>query len=148
MTSAHAAVDFEQLQATLADQIREVTRLSNEAKAFTEWAQSRDRLVTIWVNAAGVVIKTEIDDDAFDKLDTDELAVTITETTQAAATKVAAKVAEKTAEIQAVTGTSGLSERLRSIPGLEELGRPAAPSMAGPDAESRRRLGLTDREEW
>ncbi len=123
--------------AHLGEMIERVGALQREALAITASALSHDRLVEVWVNATGVVIKIEIDPEAHAELGARGLAAAITETTQEAAAIAQREVAVKTAQIREATGISKVTSELANVPGLADLAKPVTASTTDPDSEER-----------
>ncbi|WP_045820805.1 YbaB/EbfC family nucleoid-associated protein [Williamsia herbipolensis] len=133
--------------AHLGEMIERVGVLQNEALAITASALSHDRLVEVWVNATGVVIKIEIDPEAHAELGARGLAATITDTTQEAAAIAQREVAVMTAQIREVTGISKVTAELAQVPGLADLTTPVTASTTDPDSEERTK-SRADRGGW
>lgn len=133
--------------AHLGEMIERVGVLQKEALAITASALSHDRLVEVWVNATGVVIKIEIDPEAHAELGARGLAATITETTQEAAATAQREVAVMTAQIREVTGISKVTAELAQVPGLADLTTPVTASTTDPDSEERTK-SRADRGGW
>ncbi|WP_328857213.1 YbaB/EbfC family nucleoid-associated protein [Williamsia herbipolensis] len=133
--------------AHLGEMIERVGVLQKEALAITASALSHDRLVEVWVNATGVVIKIEIDPEAHAELGARGLAATITETTQEAAAIAQREVAVMTAQIREVTGIAKVTAELAQVPGLADLTTPVTASTTDPDSEERTK-SRADRGGW
>ncbi|MGJ0119635.1 YbaB/EbfC family nucleoid-associated protein [Williamsia sp. MIQD14] len=129
--------NVDETYAHLGEMIEQVGALQREALAITASALSHDRLVEVWVNATGVVIKIEIDPEAHAEVGARGLAAAITETTQEAAAIAQREVAVKTAEIREVTGISNIASELANVPGLADLTSSVTASIADPAAEER-----------
>ncbi|MET8648683.1 MULTISPECIES: YbaB/EbfC family nucleoid-associated protein [Nocardia] len=93
------------------DQMRAIALVQQQRVKLTASATSRDKLVTVTVNANGIVIETKFSA-GIGELGYDEIAKTVTKTAQEAAAEVARKNQELAAPI---------TERRARLPKLSEV---------------------------
>lgn len=85
-------VDLEGLLSNLQEIQAAMAKSTQRMALETADAWSRDGLVHVWVNARGAVIQTEIDGDLFPTATSTEVAASVVEAAQAAASKIGEKV--------------------------------------------------------
>ncbi|MDG3011850.1 YbaB/EbfC family nucleoid-associated protein [Rhodococcus sp. D2-41] len=129
----------DEIYADVRRRLAQVDRLRGTALAQTASARSADGLVTVWVNASGVLTKTQISPAARERLSMGALAKTITALTQDAAQQVRAAVEAQTAQIHQAAGTDDRVEQLLgTIPEASALLRGSdAPPLTPPDGAPR-----------
>lgn len=117
MTNQGNDGDAESIIDAFQDQMRAIAKVQQERVALTASATSRDKTVTVTVNANGVVIETKFFS-GIDQLSYERIARTVTETAQQAADEVVRKNSELTAP---------LAENRARLPKLSEVidGMPA-----------------------
>ncbi|MDL9937739.1 YbaB/EbfC family nucleoid-associated protein [Gordonia sp. ABSL1-1] len=131
--------DFHELVANAQEQVGRLMDAQRQRAALVASASVADRMVTVHVNAQGVVIKTEIDEDFLDDHDLDDLAGFITEAAQQAAADVARRGAELMKPVEEVAaGIPSLSEVVDGAPDLRDfIVSGEQISTAPPDAPER-----------
>lgn len=131
--------DFIDILAQAQEQLADIARIQKEQAALIATATTANGLVTVSVNAQGVVIETKIDGDYLDDHTLTDLGKHITQAAQAAARDVQSQVAALLVPI---------SERRKAFPSLGDLveGAPdlrdltvdiPKPSLAPPNSPER-----------
>lgn len=118
-------IDFTEILAQAEEQMAEIAAIQKKQAALVTTASAADGLVTVSVNAQGVVIETKIDRDFLDEFDLDDLGRYITQAAQAAA---------KDVQSQAAALIAPAAERRKVFPSLSEL-IPDAPDIRDFTAE-------------
>jgi DNA-binding protein YbaB len=141
--------DFVDIIARAQEQMSEIAELQKQQVALVASATVADGLVTVSVNAQGVVIETKIDRDYFDEFDLDDLSKHITEAAQAAARDVQSRAQELIAPaLNRRAAFPSFSEFFEGAPDIGKLvSEMPKPSIAPPNASERLSLDvdLTDR---
>jgi len=143
--------DFVDIIARAQEQMSEIAKLQNQQVALVASATVADGMVTVSVNAQGVVIETKIDRDYFEEFDLDDLSKHITEAAQAAARDVQSRAQELIAPaLDRRAVFPSFSEFFEGAPDIGKLvSEMPKPSMAPPNASERLSLDvdLTDRDD-
>ncbi len=131
--------DFRDLMASAQEQIAQIQVVQQRRAALVAHASTADRMVTVHVNAQGVVIKTEIDPDFLDDYDFEDLPGFITDAAQQAAAKVAREGEALLAPLRkASQALPSLSDVLDGAPDLRDLAiTPEQVSTAPPNSAER-----------
>lgn len=138
MTNQGNDGDAESIIDAFQDQMRAIAKVQQERVALTASATSRDKTVTVTVNANGVVIETKFFS-GIDQLSYERIARTVTETAQQAADEVARKNSELTAPLaENRARLPKLSEVIDGMPDFDtEIPTEPPVSTAPPDAPER-----------
>ncbi|WP_306360359.1 YbaB/EbfC family nucleoid-associated protein [Nocardia sp. CC227C] len=120
-------------------QMRSIAEVQRQRVRLTASATSRDKRVTVTVNANGVVIETKLSSDV-EELGYDGLARTITQVAQAAAAEVTRKASELTAPLlDRRARLPKLSDVIEGLPDIDaEVPLEPPVSLAAPGSEERR----------
>ena len=92
--------DFRDIVASAEEHLTALKDVQRRRAELVGEATVADKMVTVHVNAQGVVIKTEIDEDFLDDYDLEDLAGFITEAAQRAAADVGRRGEELLAPLQ------------------------------------------------
>lgn len=134
MTLPFGEQQADEIHAEVRRRLAQVDHLREAALAQTASARSADGLVTVWVNASGVLTKTQISPAAKERLSMGVLAKTITALTQDAAGRARAAVEAQTAQIRQAAGTDRIQQVLGDFPEVAALVRGSdAPPLTPPD---------------
>ncbi|WP_157896303.1 YbaB/EbfC family nucleoid-associated protein [Mycobacteroides chelonae] len=157
MSDELSKIDFTEILAQAQEQIAEITAIQKKQAALVTTSTAAEGMVSVSVNARGVIIETKIDRDYLDEFDLEDLGHHITQAAQAAANEVQSKAA-------ALMGPA--TERRKAFPSLSEIvaGAPdirdfvaqtPKPSLAPPNSPQRLSLegdpsdhGQSDDEPW
>ncbi|MCE5290900.1 MAG: YbaB/EbfC family nucleoid-associated protein [Nocardiaceae bacterium] len=148
--AGEAQAKIDAMMADFNTRLAKIGELQRKSSQLTARATSDDSMVTIWVNAAGTIIKTEIDPAAPRELGIDGLAAAITHTAQQASTDVRRQVSATMSEIMAAGDMAAMRQKLLgdvpAPPNVVELLRSTRvePSLAPPEAEERWRTDSSD----
>ncbi|MGJ0120360.1 YbaB/EbfC family nucleoid-associated protein [Williamsia sp. MIQD14] len=143
-------LDFESLRREAQEQITErmgeltsmmskVSALQAEARASMGTADSRDRLISVTVNASGVPIEIELDSSVYSEYSPSELSAELLSVAQDAAVDVQEKVGAITTRMQAAARIEHSDSIIPEIPGINDLLATQRPSVDPPTADSRLR---------
>ncbi|OHT77310.1 hypothetical protein BKG69_23260 [Mycobacteroides chelonae] len=136
--------DFVDIIARAQEQISEITELQKKQVALVASATVADGLVTVSVNAQGVVIETKIDRDYLDEFGLEDLNKHITEAAQTAARDVQSRAQELIAPaMDRRKAFPSFSEFFEGAPDISKLvNEMPKPSLAPPNASERLSLDI------
>lgn len=138
MTSGHTAGDIAGLLEEFRDHMRDIARAQRERVELTATATTRDKTVSVTVNADGVVIETRFSN-RIDELSHEQIAKAVTRVAQQAADMVFAKSKALTAPLlDERARLPRLSDLIEGMPGIEtEIPLEPPVSLAPPGSPER-----------
>ncbi|WP_078328116.1 YbaB/EbfC family nucleoid-associated protein [Mycobacteroides salmoniphilum] len=110
-------VDLETIMSDMDKALGAIAESAQRMAIETADARSKDDLVRVWVNAQGIVVKVEVDDEVFAGATSTQVADSMLEATQAAAAKMNDKSKVFQADILKQTSALGAG-----IPGVGTMG--------------------------
>lgn len=131
--------DFRDIVASAEEHLTALKDVQRRRAELVGEATVADKMVTVHVNAQGVVIKTEIDEDFLDDYDLEDLAGFITEAAQRAAADVGRRGEELLAPLQeARMAMPSLGDIIDGAPDLRDFAiTPEDVSTAPPESRDR-----------
>ena len=144
--SAGGGADIEDMLAGLQKMQQDMANSAQRMAIETAEARSGDRLVRIWVNAQGTVIKAEIDDSQFSGATAEQVAAAVVEAAQAAAGQMHARTQAFQADLWKQVGNLAAPEAA-PITEIDEFARlqPTVP-LSPPGSRERRLLEERNRD--
>ncbi|KRQ27777.1 hypothetical protein BKG80_14530 [Mycobacteroides chelonae] len=110
-------VDLETIMSDMDKALGAIAESAQRMAIETADARSKDHLVRVWVNAQGIVVQVEVDDEVFAEATSTQVAESMLEATQAAAARMNDKSKIFQADILKQTSALGAG-----IPGVGAMG--------------------------